>query len=253
MALHWQRSGHGPDVVLVHGWGLHGGVFADLAATLAAHFRVHVPDLPGHGRSPALAPLTLASLAAALAAAAPDAAAWVGWSLGGLATLELARTAPARVTRLVLIDTSPKYVQDEAWDRAMSAATLAQFAAGLAHDYRATLNRFLSLNLGGGDQRELLRALRAALLAHGEPDRAALAAGLEILRTTDLRAALPTIAQPALVVHGTYDRLAPPAAAEYLAARLPHAELTLVAGAGHAPFLSHPRPVHERIEGFLRG
>ena len=44
---------------------------------------------------------------------------------------------------------------------------------------------------------------------------------------------------PVLVVHGSHDRLAPPAAGEYLAAQLPQAHLLRLEGAGHAPFLSH--------------
>ncbi|MHB8535916.1 MAG: alpha/beta fold hydrolase, partial [Sulfuricaulis sp.] len=51
MTIFYERSGHGPDVVLVHGWGLHGGVWADIARGLSKDFRVTVPDLPGHGRS----------------------------------------------------------------------------------------------------------------------------------------------------------------------------------------------------------
>ncbi|HUO80396.1 MAG TPA: alpha/beta fold hydrolase, partial [Steroidobacteraceae bacterium] len=52
MSLYRETLGHGPDVALLHGWGLHGGVFGALAAALATRFRVHALDLPGHGRSP---------------------------------------------------------------------------------------------------------------------------------------------------------------------------------------------------------
>ena len=44
-------QGRGPDVVLLHGWGLHGGVWARIADHLAADFTVHSVDLPGHGAS----------------------------------------------------------------------------------------------------------------------------------------------------------------------------------------------------------
>ena len=52
MSRYRVTTGSGSDVALLHGWGLHGGVFESLASSLAAQRRVHVLDLPGHGRSP---------------------------------------------------------------------------------------------------------------------------------------------------------------------------------------------------------
>lgn len=95
--------------------------------------------------------------------------------------------------------------------------------------------------------------MRGELFEHGEPDRAALAGGLEILRSVDLRPLLPTIQQPTLVLHGKRDTLAPLAAAEYSAAQLPHGTLRVIDGAGHAPFISHPDEFVAAIEEFMHG
>src|SRR5690606_2848134 len=51
MSAFVETHGAGPDLVLVHGWGLHGGLFGPLVPLLAERRRVHVVDLPGHGRS----------------------------------------------------------------------------------------------------------------------------------------------------------------------------------------------------------
>ena len=51
MALHIEIVGDGPPLVLLHGWGLHGGVFAPLVDRLSDRFRMHLVDLPGHGYS----------------------------------------------------------------------------------------------------------------------------------------------------------------------------------------------------------
>ena len=51
MNLHVESSGRGESLVLLHGWGMHGGVWSDVAEKLAADFRVHSVDLPGYGRS----------------------------------------------------------------------------------------------------------------------------------------------------------------------------------------------------------
>ena len=64
---------------------------------------------------------------------------------------------------------------------------------------------------------------------------------------------LSQVATPALVIHGGRDRLAPVGAARFLAEHLPRARLEIVAGAGHAPFLSHPALFLEKLKGFIHG
>ena len=46
-----ERAGRGPDLVMVHGWGMNGAVFDAVGRELAQHFRVHILDLPGYGLS----------------------------------------------------------------------------------------------------------------------------------------------------------------------------------------------------------
>lgn len=235
------QQGSGPDLILVHGWGMHAGIWGDLPAQLALHFRVTTLDLPGHGRSrDALARATLTDFTDAVAAVCVRSALWLGWSLGGLIALDAARRYPDKVAKLVLVGATPKFVQGPDWPHAMPADVFTGFARSLERDYRGTLLRFLSLQVGGNDStRALLKALRAQIFDHGEPQPAGLSAGLSILRLSDLRAELVNITVPALIVHGSHDRLTPPAAGEFLATQLPHARLWRVPGAAHAPFLSH--------------
>lgn len=253
MTLHVERHGHGPELVLVHGWGLHGGIWSELAAALAQRFTVIRLDLPGHGRSHATPmPARLSDLTDVVVEQVRSPAIWLGWSLGGLVTLEVARRYPERVTKLVLAAATPRFVQAPDWDAAMAPDVFGEFARNLQADYRGTLMRFLSLQAGGDDEgRTLIKRLRSELLVHGEPQPQALANGLAILEGTDLRRELAAISAPALVVHGQLDRLAPPAAGKYLAEHLPHAQLALLPGSGHAPFLTQPQRFRERIEAFL--
>ena len=51
MSLHVEVSGHGAPLVMLHGWGMHGGAWGDVVARLAQSFTVHNVDLPGHGFS----------------------------------------------------------------------------------------------------------------------------------------------------------------------------------------------------------
>lgn len=253
MSIHCERQGTGPEIVLVHGWGMHGGIWGELPARLAQSFSVTVVDLPGHGRSRTPSAMaTLAGLTDALAAIVPPAAVWLGWSLGGLVAMDAALRHPRRVTQLILIASTPRFVAAPDWPHAMTEPVFAEFAGGVMHDYRGGLERFLSLQCRGDEGgRDLLRRLRAELFAHGEPDPAALTAGLAILERTDLRPRLGEIRTPTLVVHGSHDRLALPAAGEYLAARIAGARSITVKGAGHAPFLSQPTHVEQAVRGFL--
>jgi pimeloyl-[acyl-carrier protein] methyl ester esterase len=252
MSLYSEVRGAGPDVVLLHGWGLHAGVWDAVAAGLAPRHRVSCIDLPGHGRSGwPESDGGLASFAAAAAAAAPERSVWVGWSLGGLVALHLAATRPERVRGLALVAATPRFVQGPDWPHATEPRVLEQFSEELVRDYRGTLLRFLALEaLGSEHAREELRTLRQRI---GEypPQEQALRAGLAILRAADLRPLLGQVQCPVLLLFGARDRLVPAAAGAATAQRLARTRLHTVAGAAHAPFLSHPQEVLRELSSFL--
>lgn len=249
-------SGTGPPFVFLHGFALHGGLFAALAAEFARTHRVHVVDLPGHGYSPDGA-RTLPEMVAAVAhtitrIGAP--ARVLGWSLGGIVAQRLALDHPHLVERLVLVCTTPRFVTAPDWPQAMDPATLARFGEELRTAYRPTLQRFLTLQVQGADgraDRAVLATLRAALFARPPPTAAALAAALAVLTDTDLRPEVARIGVPTLVVTGSRDALTPAAAGAWLAGQLPQARLAAIAGAAHAPFLSHPAAFVAAVQGFF--
>ncbi|MFO1405971.1 MAG: pimeloyl-ACP methyl ester esterase BioH [Steroidobacteraceae bacterium] len=254
MNLHVETRGRGPDLVLLHGWALHGGMWGPWIDELARHARLHLVDLPGHGRSGWSEDCAgLGGLAAAVRPAVPPGAVVLGWSLGGLVALELARGPRSPVSALVLVATTPRFVADADWVHGMAPDVLAEFARSLAADHAETVRNFLALQVRGDERsHETLRQLRRSLDAHGPPDPRALGAGLDILASADLRDDLPRIAVPALVIAGDHDRLTPPGAGRELAIRLPQARHHAIARSGHAPFLSHGPEVLAEVSGFLR-
>ena len=238
-----------PPIVLLHGWGLSAAVWAPLRAHLSPAQAIHAPDLPGHG-SAAPAGDTLASWADALVATLPDKALVVGWSLGGMLALHIARHYPQKVARLVLIDTTPRFVQADDWQPALSAATLADFRHNFDADPAATQRRFVALqSLGDAARKNVSASLTAALTA-ADDKQPALATGLRLLAETDLRDAVPAITQPVRLLHGGEDKLMPVAAAEWLADTLPNARLSVFGNAGHAPFVSRAQECAALIESF---
>lgn len=240
---------------MLHGWALHGGVFAPLAGALAAGAAVTCPDLPGHGGRPfAPAFRDLGELADAVERDLPARCTLLGWSLGGMVAACLAARGCTAIERLVLVDTTPRFVAGAGWPHGLPPVDVEAFAVALRQDYRRLVSRFLALQVrGDARQSDLLRQLRSEVFTRGEPDPDALAAGLDVLRRADLRQAVGGIAVPTLVVCGQNDRLTPPAAASWLAGHIPGASLESVAGAGHAPFLSRPAAVAAAIRRFLGG
>ncbi len=244
--LYSERHGAGPLLVMLHGWGLNLRVFDSLVAGLTQHFSVLTVDLPGHGRSNASRWVALDELLLDL----PAPFVLLGWSLGGQLALQFAQRAPERVVGLVLVATTPRFLSSQDWPAGLSASVLAGFAAQLATDYRRTVADFLELQVrGSAGATRTLAELRAALLSHGEATPDALAAGLELLQRNDLRAALPQIAAPTLIIAGQYDRVTPTAAARAMADRLPAGQLLEIRRAGHAPFLSHTEECAAAIAG----
>ena len=251
--LHVEVAGAGPPLVLLHGWAMHGGVFAPLVERLRGQFTLHVVDLPGHGHSRDCAlPLTLEACVDAVAAVVPRAP-WCGWSLGGLVALAAASTRPADVPALAMLCASPRFVRGEDWPAGVAASVFRDFATGLRDDYRATLDRFVALEAFGSDHaREEIRALREELFARGEPAASVLTVGLELLETCDLRDRLPALAVPSTWIAGRRDRLVDPRAMRDAAALAPHGMFHVVEHAGHAPFLTHADDVAARLDAFVR-
>jgi pimeloyl-[acyl-carrier protein] methyl ester esterase len=251
--LFTQSSGSGPDLVLIHGWGLHGGVWDGFVLLLEPYFRVIRVDLPGHGSSSWRGETTLDDMTAAVLAVAPANAAWLGWSLGGLVAMRAVLQAPERVRALLLLASTPCFVRRHGWRCALMPALLDAFAAELQTDYLRTLNRFLALQVRGSENSgAVLRLLRTQLLAKGEPDPAALRAGLDILRNTDLRQDIGAITCPALIMAGERDTLVPDAAARATVDLMPNAGVEVIAGAGHAPFIARPQAVADLVQAFLQ-
>lgn len=273
MSLHVEVTGRGEPLVLLHGWGMHGGVWTDVAQRLAQDFQVHNVDLPGYGFSGGKGegergkgsplpqagegvgervPFPLDFIVDELSARFDEPLNICGWSLGGIIAQHWARREPYKIRRLVMVASTPCFTEREGWVCGMAREVLGKFSAELEQDHAATLRRFIALQLRGSEnERELLSLLRQRLFSRGEPDMDALRAGLNILRDTDLRGELAGIAQPVLLIAGERDKLTPPQASRYMAEAIPAARMVEVGGAAHAPFLSHPEIFVEHVSRFL--
>lgn len=253
MSVFTQTTGTGPDLVLLHGWGMNGDVWETILPELSSHFRVTLVDLPGHGRSlESLADYSLPNLANTIAENLPPEFTIMGWSLGGMIATQMALSYPERIRKLVLVASAPQFVRDNSWPEGTDAEVLDGFAEQLKQNYQQTINRFIAIQAMGSDYaREEQRSLRERVFRHGNPQPAALEGGLEILRHADLRQQLPQIHCPTFLITGENDALFRRKAAEQTLTLIANAHLSVIKGAGHAPFLSHPHHFLDSLIPFL--
>ena len=239
-----------PELVLLHGWGAHSGVWQTVLPMLSENFRVTCIDLPGHGNSPALADNSIDSWAKAVLEVAPEKAIWLGWSLGGLIGQRAASMEKARLEKLILLSSTPKFVASEGWPDAVDEKTFHEFYAEVVREPSVSLLRFIAIQTRGSKTAsEDSRVLRKTLLDPApKPD--ALDVGMQLLLATDLREKLNEIACPVFVLGGERDSLVPKKALSVISKLFVNAKYHVIKRAGHAPFLSHPDEFHKLVSDF---
>jgi 2-hydroxy-6-oxonona-2,4-dienedioate hydrolase len=217
-------------LVLVHGLVVSSRYMLPLAERLAECADVYAPDLPGFGKSDhPQRPLDIAQLADALAswmrATGIARAALVGNSMGCQVIADMALRYPALVARAVLIGpTTDRRGRNVLEQLRRLIAVMPREAPGL-----------LGVQIRDTWSAGLRQALAAARYAI--EDR--------------IEAKLPALTMPVLVVSGEYDRLAPPRWAAELAGLLPHGQLHILAGCGHALNYSAPDQLLQIVAPFL--
>ncbi len=251
-SLYWHTTGTGDrDLVLLHGWGLNAEVCQHIVPRLSPHFRLHLVDLPGFGRSRGFGPLSLAQMAQQLLPQLPARAVLLGWSLGGLVASQLALSQPDRVAALISVASSPCFTARDEWP-GIQPETLATFQQQLSSDFQRTVERFLALQtMGTENARQDARQLKEVVLSQPMPSVAVLEGGLNILRHDDLRSALDGLTLPFLRIYGALDGLVPRRIAPQLDARWPHSQSVVIAKAAHAPFISHPEAFCQQVQQFI--
>ena len=248
MSLASLTHGEGKPLVLVHGWGMHAGVWMPLLPRLEKRWRVTMIELPGHGESDVLEG-DVHEWARALLESAPESATWLGWSLGAMVSLAAAASAPERFEALVLAGGTPRFVREPGWECGMQKALLDSFANELFSSPERTMLRFLGLQVRGAEnERETLKQLRSGVRQRPQAGREALRCGLDLLLQTELRPHLSGLRVPSLWLFGEKDTLVSAKTADHVRRLQPLARTHVIRSAGHAPFLSHPEACLKALE-----
>lgn len=223
----------------------------DFASALEGTFQVLRYDLPGHGDTTVSdVSYTIEDLADQLAqilrARGIGKAHVAGISLGGLIAQHFAAAYPQMIDRLILIDTTPRYVDE------MRKMWAARAKTAREQGVSALVDGLLPIWFSEGCLAQNLAAVRyvRAVLARASGEGYALAC--EALTAADLRADAPRIAAPTLVVCGDDDIPSFLDAARWLKDNIANARLAWIAGARHASVLERPDEALQLMRDFLR-
>ena len=251
--IHYERTGRGAPVVLLHSFLCSASMWAGQVDTLAREHLVINVDARGHGRSsPAHTPFSLYDLVGDVAAVLDDAeierCVWAGLSMGGMTALRAALRVPDRITGLILLDTtagrdsgltSLKYALLGVAARVAGLRPLAPQAARemfgvTARRHHAALVEQWKESFVQVDVASALQTLEA------------------LIHRDDLVRHLPRITVPTAVLVGAEDRTLPPRVARQLAKGLPIATYEEIPETGHLSALEQPEAVTEAMLRFLR-
>jgi len=249
-SIRMHRNGAGPPLVLLHCLGVDHALWDLAAAGLEEDFTLLSYDFPGHGETPVPdRAYTIADLSHQLAAVVGreglTRAHVAGISLGGLVAQHFAATYPQFVDRLVLIDTTPRYVDEarQMWvERARAART-----AGVA----SLIDGLLKIWFTDAFVARNPPAVRYVRDRFAKASGEGYALACEALGAADLRSLAASIRAPTLVVCGT-DELPPfQDAARWLAQNVAGARLQWLSPARHASVLEQPRDFVLQARAFL--
>lgn len=173
----------------------------------------------------------------------------LGWSMGGIAALEAIVRRMIDPSKVILVSSTARFCAMETDHPGVPEQNLRAMIAGLKRKPQDTLAAFLSD-----------AAFPAAITQAAKDDFAAAAilngaesivSGLEYLRRMDLRADVCSVKQPALILHGTEDRIIPGAAGEALAKSITGSRFKEYDGKGHRMLIDDSGIVLEEISSFL--
>ncbi|MFT6987476.1 MAG: pimeloyl-[acyl-carrier protein] methyl ester esterase [Psychromonas sp.] len=243
--------GQGENLVLLHGWGVNSAVWEPVIEQLSQHFRLYLIDLPGFGKSKGLSEYTLQTIVDAIVAVLPERAAWCGWSLGGLVATYASYIYPDKVSKLIQVCSSVKFVAETSWP-GVESSVFDNFKQAVQTDRDKTLGRFIGIQaMGCASGRKDASTLKKLLAGTEQAESKALLAGLELLNKSDLREKFSQLAVPCLSLFGQFDSLIPLQTGQEMGCLLAKSQQKTFKNSAHAPFISEVDAFNASVINFM--
>jgi len=245
-----ELDGQGDAVVFVHGLGGTSNVFTPQQLALASRYRTVRPDLPGSGRSPASAPLSIGGFADAIVRMARvlgiEQAHLVGHSLGTIVCQHIAVNEPRLVRSLVLF--GPILAPPDPARQAMRERAAKARADGMAPIADAIVQGATS-----GDTKAnnpvAVTLVRELLLRQDAEGYAKTCEALAGAAAADVK----RIACPTLLVTGDEDSVASPSNTRAMAEQINGARVIVLNRCGHWSTLERAPECSAALKEFLAG
>ena len=250
--MHIKKIGQGKDLVLIHGWGMHSGIWEPIIDRFSNQYTLHLVDIPGMGKSHVINPYDLDHVTEEISKALPPSFDILGWSLGSLIAIKMSLMYPKKIHRMVLVGGTPCFINQTDWSYGVDVRDFNNFANNLFKNYKSTMINFYILQLMHSKNSKLIiKKLKEMEVVENPPEIKSLQLGLDILLNNDLRNDINKIKHQTLLITGDMDRLTPKSASMWLESHLKESQLKLIKGASHIPFLSHSDEFFNYLDQFL--
>lgn len=239
------------SLVILSGWGVDKFVWRSIVELLKAEFEIFIIDwsdiLSFEGAKDKVMKL--------LREKEIERFSLMGWSLGSLVGLDLARTYSSKIDNLILISPTCKFVKASStgYDIGWHKKILERMITMLKNHPEKTLeNFFRNLFTEEEVENELYHSyLKKVKSLDNEYSVESLALGLEYLMQRDFREEIEDINIPALILHGDGDMICPVESGRYIRENLKESKLVILKQTGHIPFYTKPRHCYKLIINYI--
>jgi pimeloyl-ACP methyl ester carboxylesterase len=249
-----------PTLVLAHGWGVGPFVWDRLARLLAGRWRSVPIAVPGLGFSQDATPGPSWTLAAAIddlaryvAEEGPGPVIVIGSSVSGSAAIALASRPPGNLAAVIAIGAAARFLRADDYPMGMTFEEATGLVEAIRTDPVGMFSQVGPTAFWNDDDAEAAARTGTEILSEvracGTPER--IADSYEETLSTDIRSVLGEVSVPTLLIHGARDGIAPPAAGEFLAQRIPGSRLQVVPGAGHLPHATSSESTARAVATFI--
>lgn len=228
------------NALLLHGWAANHHVFDEIKVALPEYHCI-TPDLPGHGLCPFDGLFDLSKIAKQYADMLTEPTHILGWSMGGVIAMIMAAQYAHKVRTLTIISSFACYQYHTDYPIGFRQPYLHHAAEVFSGEFAQQMAAFLQLELLDNMQKKRLAEWVYKLTKYGTPT--ALQAAAQAVIDSDIRALLPSIHCPTLLVFGARDRMTPPSMGEYLHQHIARSVWHLLPKGTHMPFLAQAKTV----------